>query len=190
MSLTTPPDSNIGQELANVPFAQLLGGVGIALAEAQLAMDMVGMQIAKMMSGTTEEFDEQGVRTEADTRVSFGKNTSTTAVPNNKYSLLELGFSPTFYQFVDTVVEIKVSITISTQRTESGKEGSFEFGAKAKVFKGELDLKGSSVSAQYANKYDYRAEASSMVRTKIVPLPPPAILEERIRQYIAPPTTP
>lgn len=174
----------IGQELANVPFAKILGGVGIAIAEAQLEMDLVGMRIAKMMSGQIEEIDEQGVRSTTDTRVPFGTDTSTTGTPNNKYSLLELGFTPTFYQFVDTVVEVKVSITMTTSKSDSGKSGSFDFQSELKVFKGELNLKGSSVSAQYANKYDYRAEASSMVRTKIVPLPPPAVLEERIRRYV------
>lgn len=175
--MSTSNASSIGQELQAVPFARILGGVGVAIAEAQLQMDLVGMKIAQMMAGEAEEFDENGARTPTDTRVSFGSGT---------YSLMELGFAPTFYQFVDTVVEVKVSITITSSRSESEKNKSFDFHGKAKVFKGELDLKGSSVNAQYASKYDYRAEASSMVRTKIVPIPPPAILEERIREYIAP----
>jgi len=186
MTTTTPnPASTIGQELQAVPFARILGGVGVAIAEAQLQMDLVGMKIAQMMAGETEEFDAQGVRSKVDTRITFGADTAVSgATANNKYSLLELGFSPTFYQFVDTVVEVKVSITITSSRSESERNKSFDFHGKAKVFKGELDLKGSSVNAQYASKYDYRAEASSMVRTKIVPVPPPAILEERIRLFM------
>lgn len=164
--------SSIGQELQSVPFARILGGVGVAIAEAQLQMDLVGMKIARMMSGIPETAGEST----KDTKVAFG---------TAKYSLMELGFTPTFYQFVDTVVEVKVSITITSSRSEQESSGSFDFHGKAKVLKGELDLKGSSVNAQYASKYDYRAEASSMVRTKIVPIPPPAILEERIREYLA-----
>ncbi len=43
----------------------------------------------------------------------------------------------------------------------------------------------SSVSASYSAKYQYSAEGSSLMRTKLVPVPPPAILEERIRAMIA-----
>ena len=183
------PTANIGQELQNVPFGELVGSVGVALAEAQYRMDLVGMRIAQMMSGSYEELDAEGAVTTHDTRVTFGPEqkdaTGATIAGSNRFSLLELGFTPTFYQFVDTVVEVKVSITINLtdERETVEKSGSFE--GKAKIFKGELDIKTSSVSASYAAKYDYRAEASSMVRTKIVPLPPPAVLEERIRQYIA-----
>ena len=42
----------------------------------------------------------------------------------------------------------------------------------------------SSVSASYASKYSYSAEGSSLIRTKLVPVPSPAILEERIRNLV------
>jgi hypothetical protein len=41
-----------------------------------------------------------------------------------------------------------------------------------------------SVNATYSNKYSYTAEGSSLLRTKLTPVPPPAILEERIRQLM------
>ena len=40
------------------------------------------------------------------------------------------------------------------------------------------------VDATYTSKYSYSAEGSSLLRTKLVPVPPPAILEERIRALI------
>jgi hypothetical protein len=42
----------------------------------------------------------------------------------------------------------------------------------------------SQVNASYSQKYSYSAEGSSLLRTKLVPIPPPAILEERIRQQM------
>lgn len=36
----------------------------------------------------------------------------------NKVSMMELGFTPTFYQFVDTIIEVKIAIKI-TGTTES-----------------------------------------------------------------------
>ena len=40
------------------------------------------------------------------------------------------------------------------------------------------------VDATYSSKYSYSAEGSSLLRTKLTPIPPPAILEERIRQQL------
>jgi len=42
----------------------------------------------------------------------------------------------------------------------------------------------SQVDATYSAKYSYSAEGSSLLRTKLVPLPPPPILEERIRRLL------
>jgi hypothetical protein len=42
----------------------------------------------------------------------------------------------------------------------------------------------SQVNASYANKYSYSVEGSSLLRTKLVPVPPPAVLEERIRELM------
>ena len=39
----------------------------------------------------------------------------------------------------------------------------------------------STVNSTYSSKYSYSEEGSSLLRTKLVPIPPPAILEERIR---------
>jgi hypothetical protein len=43
-------------------------------------------------------------------------------------------------------------------------------------------LKVTAVSAAFASKYQYSAEGSSLLRTKLVPVPPPAILQERMRR--------
>jgi hypothetical protein len=40
------------------------------------------------------------------------------------------------------------------------------------------------VDATYSSKYSYSAEGASLLRTKLVPVPPPAILEERIRGFM------
>ena len=61
--------------------------------------------------------------------------------------------------------------------------GFFGFGGGAK-------LSVSSVSASYASKFQYSAEGSGLLRTKLVPVPPPAILEERIRGLLDAERTP
>ena len=149
-------------EIATVPVDELIESVATGIARAQYQLDMTGIRIAQLMSGVDES-----------TRVTMGKNT---------YSLLELGFTPTFYQFVDTVIEVKVSISI-TQSTESAKTKT-KTKSKTVDDDGKVKANASSVSASYSSKYQYSAEASSLVRTKIVPVPAPALLNERIRVLI------
>lgn len=147
-------------ELTNVPIDQLIMSIGTGIATAQLELDKTSMRIAEFMSGTRDG-----------TKVQFG---------NKQYSLIALGFTPTFYQFVETLIEVKVSIsttqsdTSSSTKSESSKE-SRDGGVKTSA---------SSVSANYASKYQYSAEGSSLVRTKLVPVPAPAILNERIRALV------
>ena len=170
----------VGQELLSVPFPQMVRNLGVGIAEAQFQLDLVSLKIARMMAGYDVPDDDAppSVGTDDNERkylIQFSDGV--------EYSLLELGFTPTFYQFVDTVIELKMSIsmsrTIETSQSSSRTSmagGAFLFAAAATV---------SSVSASFASKYQYSAEGSSVMRTKLVPLPPPAILEERIRAMIA-----
>lgn len=116
----------------------------------------------------------------------------------SRVSMLELGFSPTFYQFVDTIIEVKISI----KYTQSGQKTSNTYVRDSNVTKtkqknslwqrlkyGKNKMKQktittSQVNGSYSQKFSYSAEGSSLLRTKLVPIPPPAILEERIRQQM------
>lgn len=81
-----------------------------------------------------------------------------------KLSMIELGFVPNFYQFVDTVIKMKIALTIT-------RDGN-----------GEYNLQAATVNANYSSSYDYKMELAASVETKIVPIPPPTVLEERIRK--------
>jgi hypothetical protein len=109
-----------------------------------------------------------------------------------RLSLLELGFTPTFYQFVDTIIEVKISISMTQETsslTSTGSSGtgrSMSFGFRFSPFGkhrggGGTQTTVSSVSTEHQSKYSVTGEGSSLIRTKLVPLPPPPILEERIR---------
>jgi hypothetical protein len=150
------------QELTSVPVHELIESVATGIARAQYQLDVTGIKIAQLMSGIDEA-----------TKIDFGKK---------KYSLLELGFTPTFYQFVDTVIEVKVSISMTSSSESSTK--STETESTKKQSWGKTTSMSSSVSASYSSKYQYSAEGSSLVRTKLVPVPAPAILNDRIRALI------
>lgn len=174
---------SVGQELLAVPFPEMVKNLGVGIAEAQLELDLVSLRIAQIMAGQDPGNETaDGQTAENPYRVEF--------TDGKKYSLLELGFTPTFYQFVDTVIELKMSI--STQTETESKNKSRQVKAKAGgvmlpiLAAGSMSV--SSVSASFASRYQYSAEGSSMMRTKLVPVPAPAILEERIREMMNPST--
>lgn len=110
-----------------------------------------------------------------------------------RMSMMELGFTPTFYQFVDTIIEVKIAIKITRTREYTKKRSNKDTNTsnsyrRKRSFWGTSRSSGSSsnvstsqVDATYSSKYSYTAEGASLLRTKLSPVPPPAILEERIR---------
>jgi hypothetical protein len=105
-----------------------------------------------------------------------------------RLSMLELGFSPTFYQFVDTIIEVRIAIkyteegSSTTNTTTNSKQSSGNVGFRLfRGFRADRNVTTTQVNASYTQKYGYSAEGSSLLRTKLVPIPPPAVLEERIR---------
>ena len=176
----------IGQELLNVPFPEMIKSMGLAIAEAQYALDEVGIKLAQMMTGEYEVEFVDRITGEVKTE----KKEAYVNFAGEQMSLLELGFTPTFYQFVDTIIEVKISISMSTETSYSRKTSTTTASAYGGgfLFFGGGKMKVSSVSARYASKYQYSAEGSSLLRTKLVPIPSPAVLEERIRALIEPKT--
>lgn len=171
----------VGTELLAVPFPEMVQRLGVGIAQAQLQLDLVSLRIARIMAGYDESADEdkEGDGNKSNSYlVTFGDG--------QEYSLMELGFTPTFYQFVDTVIELKMSISVRTEtefKTSSSRNVA-SGGGFWTPFGGGGSVTTSSVSASYSAKYQYSAEGSSLMRTKLVPIPPPALFEERIRGLI------
>src|SRR5690348_16063387 len=112
---------NLGQELLNVPMGEMIRSMAQAIASAQTSLDRNSMVVAELMSGhrplrdpnTLEFIDRQNKPTTTpvidDSRITFGytyvpdRDGKPQAVPN-LVSMMELGFVPNFYQFVDTVI--------------------------------------------------------------------------------------
>jgi hypothetical protein len=144
----------------------------------------------------------ENTTTPANATATYSGSPVSAAIANNKganeisvptrISMLELGFTPTFYQFVDTIIEVKISIrysqegSASVETKSSSKQAGFginRVGFARGVRVGRA-VTTSQVNASYSQKYSYSAEGSSLLRTKLVPVPPPPILEERIRQQM------
>jgi hypothetical protein len=220
-SFNTP---DVGTTLTNVPFGELVKSTALAVADAQAELDKSALRVAEMMSGsailrdpvTMLPIDANGrrpVRTEGgvyyasdeegdkfepaiiDTRVFFGRELDGTPV---RMSMLELGFTPTFYQFVETILEVKIAVSLTqsidnevknkgeikeTSQSSRVSASHSRFGGSFQS-SSQIQARSTPIDATYSTKYNYAVEGSSLFRTKLVPVPPPAILEQRIRQQM------
>src|SRR5690606_13471998 len=142
----------------------MVKNLGKGIAEAQYELDKVSIRIAQLMSGFKE--DKNGKLVPDESMMIQLQDGGT------RYSLLDLGFTPTFYQFVDTLIELKMAISMQESHDSStsakGKAGFLAWSA--------------SVSASYAQKFQYTAEGSSLMRTKLVTVPTPIIFSERLKE--------
>lgn len=178
---------SISTEMTNTPFPEMVRLLGVGIAEAQYELDLVSLKIARMMAGYAPDPEpEDG----SDPPPSSDPPERTLLVrlgDGNDYSLLELGFVPTFYQFVDTLIELKLSLSMSRETNVNRSSTTVNASVRGSVgfFSASASMRVSSVSASYSSKYQYSAEGSSLMRTKLVPVPAPAILEERIRSMLA-----
>jgi len=189
--------------------------MAFAIADSQIALDRASMEVAEMMSGRRLARDDEGhvLDTEGEVipidqhgRLDPATNQELDYIPSTVFfgryqdesgewqphqlSMLELGFTPNFYQFIDTVIEVKMSIKMTretsyerkhqgtiTKKTTEKKSVWFFSQSKETVVSTPVD-------ATFSSKYSYSAEGSSLLRTKLVPVPPPPILEERIRAQL------
>jgi hypothetical protein len=209
--------ASLGQELLNVPMGQMIHSMATAISEGQWNLDRSSMVVAELMSGQRILRDintgdlvnanPDGSPRIVDSRVHFGytvqvdQQGAVTRLPQ-KVAMMELGFTPTFYQFVDTIIEVKITIkiTTSTDQTYSSSSKSSDSSSSHQNnwswgwgWTGwgcgwgdstRTSVHTSQVDAAYSSKYAYSAEGASLLRTKLVPIPPPAILDERIREVM------
>src|SRR3970282_1390723 len=161
----------IGQDLLNVPMGDMIRQMAFAIADAQFDLDDSSFRVAEMMSGQIALRNEDGTLqlkdgkpvTEA-TTVKFG---------GEDLSMMELGFTPNFYQFVDTIIEVKIAIKISTSseqtRVTKGSITRMDTTRRGWLFApiSQTVVTTTPVDATYTSKYNYSAEGSSLLRTKL-----------------------
>lgn len=148
---------SVGQELLNVPFPEMVQKLALGIAEGQTKLDMNSTAVAKFMSETTIKLPSI-------------KNDN----EEKEFPLIALGFFPGYYQFQEAIIEVKMAITMATS-------SEAKVGVTAKGGWGPFSA---SVNASYSRKYEYKVEGSSLLRVKMVPVPPPTILQEYMQALI------
>jgi hypothetical protein len=186
---------SVGQELLNVPFADMVRSLSLAIADGQLALDMNSIQVAQELAET--ELDANTVVMAIEETVdNDGNVTSSNLVWNsNPISLLAYGMEPRFYEFTESIIEVKIAVTIRYERAfETSFQSKFEVKNKTMIEgkyrtpwwssllfgKASINAKttttvafATTFNAKYSSKYSFQAEGSSLLRTTLRPVPAP-----------------
>ncbi len=186
---------NVGQELLNVPFPEMVEKLALAIANGQMALDLNSIQTAQALANTTIPEGTVVVAIK-ETVDADGNVTNTEILYNDKeMPLLVFGINPTFYQFADTIIEVKMAITMVIERASTVSFGTttsftnrttFSTSFKTGGLLGLLAGKGSAslqntttvaysatMNAKYTSKFSFKEEGSSLLRTTLRPVPPP-----------------
>lgn len=167
---------SIGQQLLNVPFAEMVSSLGKAIAEAQFQLDQNSIEILRMMG---EDDTVSLPFVSVSSNVVGSEGTLTITDEEMSTSMIGAGFQPTFYQFAETIIEVKIAISISYGSSYEQTYGSQSEVKNTRVRKKTVTTS-TSVDATYSSKYNYSAEGSSLLRTRLVPVPPNPMLSQVI----------
>jgi hypothetical protein len=173
-----------------------------AIARSQVALDKASIQLVQVLASTTFDYlpdvveilepaprqltyvDASGV-----TRTVMDSNKPSQAVmitgvqvnvsPGESFplTLLQAGVNPTFYQFTNTTIQVKMSITSTTESQDTLSVGVTAQGNGDFLFaSGSVS---SHVNASFSNKFSYSVDGSSSLQTTLACVPPPKAMMPR-----------
>ena len=171
-----PTIGQVGSELAEVPVGDLLRSVAQGIADGQTALDVAAVKTLIALAATNVELipeiteviapETLQVQTDDGTIDVTGVRVSATAAEPVEMSALQAGLVPSFYQFTEATIQLKLSVQMREVREyQSPVLGPPVMRAFA-----------SHVNFRTQNTYSYNAEASSSVVAILRPVPPPARL--------------
>jgi len=164
---------SVGQTLLNVPFPEMIYKMASAIAESQLKLDMASIDILRIM----------GDKTNCPVHLPTVKVDSSGDLVNTEDATIETsmigaGFQPTFYQFVETMIEVQMAVTITNEDvTERKEKGTVYTYTNSRYpypyyYPFYTSVRATPVDATYTNKYNFSQEGTSTIRTRLVPMPP------------------
>jgi hypothetical protein len=169
--------AQVGAELAEVPIGQLITNVAQGIADGQRALDLASIQTLIALSNTMVDlipevtevitpspFQVQ-VSGHAPVEITGARVMASAAAPV-AMSALQAGIVPSFYQFTEATISLKMSVQIREAQEEDDQ------GTRRPIFL----LYGSSVNFKTQNTYSYSADASSSITVVMKPIPAPSRL--------------
>ncbi len=187
---------NVGQELLNVPFGEMIKEMALAIAEGQQALDMNSIEVAQALAEIELPAGSVILAIEQPVDEDGNPTGSPTLVTNDQpMNLLTYGLQPRFYEFTESIIEVKMTISMKIERSiekEYKKEfkfknkttfessfkssglASFLFGKASAKLKSETTVAyASTYNAKYKSKYTFSETGTSLLRTTLRPVPPP-----------------
>jgi hypothetical protein len=186
--------ATVGADLLAVPFPKMVLSLAQAIAKGQTALDKASLNTLKVLARTQFDYIPEITEVLTPTNITAGGTTVTgvdvqlVAPRALRMSMLQAGIVPSFYQFTESVIEVKMSIS---SKVESQSE--FEFGLEVEASAGFLFASGSMsshVNFRTQNTYSYSVEGSSLLRTTLKPTPPPQRMMPRfitVNALVSPP---
>ena len=175
-----PTIEEVGAELAEVPVGDLLRSVAQGIADGQTALDLASVKTLILLAQTQVDLipeitevlapEKLQVKTNGDTVEVTGVRVSATAAEPVQMSALQAGLVPSFYQFAEATIQLKMSVQLREVRETTTNSPMISVGPKF------LRAFGSNVNFRTQNTYSYSAEASSSVTAILRPVPAPARL--------------
>jgi len=192
--------TNVGAELASVPFGKMIYDMASAIARSQSALDISSIQLVKVLANTTFDYIPDVVETltpeprpvtimssgvpvplkdaHNNPVMVTGVHVDCDVAPSFPMTLLQAGVNPTFYQFTNSTILIKMSVTSTTEvddslsiTVDSQNNNRGFFFSSASV--------ASHVNASFSTKFSYSAQGSSSLQTTLACVPPPKAVMPR-----------
>jgi hypothetical protein len=140
----------------SAPMGDLIASVGRGVAEAQQALDMGSLAALQALYADADD--------------------QTLAL------LREIDYRPTFYAIPEVTSELTVALTITGQSSSASSSSSTALASSSTSLATALDatrprLYVAPVDAGYQNRYGFDLRATSSLKFKIVPVPPPSQAE-------------
>jgi len=175
------PTSQVGSELQEVDFGELIRSLAQGIADGQHALDLSSIatlqalantnvsvipEIAEVITPAPFQVDVSG---QAPVWVTGARVTSTASDPVTM-SALQAGILPTFYQFTEATIGLKVAVSLRETR-EIDSQGTVTTGLRAF---------GANVNFRTQNTYSYSVDAAASVNVTMRPVPPPRALQPSV----------
>jgi hypothetical protein len=187
----------IGRDLLDLPFAEMVRDLAVAIAEGQLALDRTSIETLRALVGTnvdiipeiaeivepmiydvpvsTPDPDNPGATIDETIRIT-GARVRASGVQPVTMNLLQAGLLPTFYQFTEAAIEVKLSITMREARTTETEGQPTNPGL---LLVRRTMAYSSTVDYRTASTYSYQASGASVLKVNMRPVPPPSPLIPR-----------
>ncbi|MEQ6889436.1 PASTA domain-containing protein [Halomonas sp. CS7] len=133
------------------PLGQIIASVGQGVAQAQRALDE---QALAQLEALYRDSDEAMAL------------------------LRRSGWQPTFYTLPETEGEVKVALSLSGSVSGKGQATRPGSSSPGRAGASRIAIYAAPVDAGYQNRFGYQATIGASLRFRIVPVPPPAGVEE------------